>query len=933
MSPTLASRNGGFVAAPAACGGLPRSWMLRSRALGNPRMRFSSILVALVGALALSGAGAAAPPAPATDGHSMPPLRAVRLAAPVLIDGALNEPAWQGPPTVTRLTQSAPAEGAAPSESTWVWLAFDDNALYVAVRCWDSHPDSIIARLVRRDADAVTDWVEIWLDPFHDHRSGYYFTVSAAGVLYDGTGFNDGMWDGSWDGVWQARVRRDRGARAEPGSGYTCEMRIPFSQLRFRPGADQVWGVNIHRYFARRAEDDYLVYTPRGQSGSISRLPHLEGIRIDQRRRSIEVLPYLTGKAEYLAHEAGDPFNDGSRYTPGLGGDLRSAAGNNLTLNVTANPDFGQVEVDPATVNLSDVETFFQEKRPFFTENSRIFGFGNEGANDYWGFNWPEPKFFYSRRIGRTPQGGAPGDADYTDLPLATHILGAAKLTGKLASSWNFGTMHAVASREDAQYAIAGTRSETAVEPLTYYGVARGLQERRGGYNGLGLMSTLVQRRFDRAPLSEVLHEQSLMTGLDGWHFLDRKKLWVLSGWAAMSRVAGSERSMIALQRGPRHYLQRPDAEHLGVDSSATSLTGCGARVWLHKQEGSFLFNSAVGFMDPKFDVNDMGYQSQANITNAHLGTGYAWNRPNRWRKRAYVITSLFRGGDFDGNRTVAGAYAGSTVYFANECTLKGEWMLTPRTLNDRRTRGGPLMVDGPGAWGHLLLDTDQKRAVTGSFDVQGTTVPEAGSSNWAVTPTVGWKPASNVSVQVGPGYSRVIEDAQYVPLDDASVASPGQVPADFGGRRYVFARLDQATVSASIRLNVSFTPNLSLETYLQPYISAGRYTDLKELARAGSYEFVHYGASYDPAAGTVMSGADTLFTVSNPDFNYKSLRGNAVLRWEYRPGSVLYLVWTQQRTDAEASGDLRFGPSTRRLLDAHANDIFLVKATYYLDL
>ena len=898
-------------------------------------MRLIAALLCFALAAAPSVAGGVPAAAPATDGHAMPPLRAARLAAPVVIDGVLNEPAWQVPPTVTRLTQAAPVEGAAPSESTWVWLACDDHALYVAARCWDSHPDSILARLVRRDSDVVADWFEIWLDPYLDHRSGYYFTVSAAGVLYDGTGFNDGMWDGSWDGVWEARARRDGGTRGSgggaggSGAGYTVEMRVPFSQLRFRPGAEQVWGVNLHRYFARRAEDDYLVYTPRGQSGSISRLPHLEGIRIDRRKRSVEVSPYLTGKAEYLGHATGDPFNDGSRYTPGLGGDLRMSVGNNLTLNATANPDFGQVEVDPAVVNLSDVETYFQEKRPFFTENLRIFGFGNEGANDYWGFNWPEPRFFYSRRIGRTPQGPAPDAADFRDVPMATRILGAAKLTGKLGSSWNFGTMHAVTGREDAKLEIDGLRSKAAVEPLTYYGVARGLQERRGGYNGLGLMGTLIQRRFEGTSLGDVLNEQSLTAGLDGWHFLDRKKVWVLSGWAVMSRVAGSERRMIGLQRNSRHYLQRPDAERLGVDSSATSLTGYGARVWLHKQEGSVLFNSAVGFMDPKFDVNDMGYQSMANVMNAHVGAGYAWNRPNHWRRRAWIITSLFRGGNFDWERTMAGSYTGTTVYFANEYQLKGELMLTPQTMNDRRTRGGPVMVDDPSAWGHLNVVSDQKRAITASLDVQGTTVPDAGSSNWAVTPTVGWKPASNVLLQIGPSYERVLEDAQYVD----QIAAPGEVPADFGGRRYVFASLDQTTVAASLRLNVSFTPNLSFETFLQPLISAGRYTDLKELARAGSYDFIHYGASYDPRTGSVKPPGGARFTVSNPDFNYKSLRGNAVLRWEYRPGSVLYLVWTQERTDQDALGDLRFGPSSRRLFDAQANDIFLTKVTYHFNL
>ena len=898
-------------------------------------MRLIPAFVTLVLAAAPSLAGAADTPA---VGDSLPPVRVMRLPSSVTIDGALDDAAWRDAPAITRLTQSSPFEGQAPSESTAVWLAYDDEALYIAARCWDSQPDSIVASLVRRDLWVPSDRIVVYLDPFRDLRSGYFFSVSAAGVLWDGTLFNDMGSDDSWDGVWQGRARRDGGTQAEPGSGYTCEMRIPFSQLRFRPGKDQVWGFNFRRRIERRTELDELAWTPKRGTGFVSRFPRLAGIEDGRRSRSVEVLPYTTGKAEYLAHAAGDPFNDGSRSTPGLGGDLRMSVGNNLTLNATANPDFGQVEVDPAVVNLSDVESYFQEKRPFFTENSRIFGFGNEGANRYWGFNWPEPRFFYSRRIGRTPQGGVPYEADYGEVPLATHILGAAKLTGKLTPGLNFGTLQAVTGREDARYSLGGSESRTAVEPLTYYGVARGLQERRGGYNGVGLMTTLVQRRFDGSGLKDLLNEQSLMTGLDGWHFLDRKKMWVLSGWAAMSRLAGTESRMIALQRDPRHYLQRPDARNLGVDSSTTSLTGFGARVWLNKQEGNLISNSAIGVMDPRFDVNDMGFQNRADVITAHSGLQYHFTKPSRWSREAWVAGVVFESRDFDRNLTAAGYWQGNTVTFANDYGLNTEWMYVPRTVNNRRTRGGPLMEEPPGTYATVTFNTAVRNRLVYSLYAGRTYTPAAGRTDYYdVFPAVEWKPVSNFSIQVGPNLQRAVENAQYVPLDEASAAAPGRVPADFGGRRYVFARMDQTTVSADIRLNVAFSTNLTLQTYIQPYISAARYSDFKELARAGSYEFTHYGdgavTSPDNVITVTPAGGGDPFAFRNPDFNFKSLRGNAVLRWEYRPGSVLYLVWTQQRTDSEALGELRFGRSARRLVDAQADNIFLVKATYYLNL
>jgi hypothetical protein len=881
--------------------------------------------------LALAVAASAAAQVPEGAG----PVRAVRLTSPVLIDGRLDEAVWRGAPAVTRFTQRDPVEGAVPRESTWVWVAYDERALYVAARLWDSRPDSIVAQLVRRDVTTASDRFFLYLDTYHDRRSGYYFGVSAAGVLFDGTLFNDTQSDASWDGVWDARVRRE----SAPGAaGWTCEFRIPISQMRSRAGAEQVWGINFKRCITRLSEVDYLVPLPKKASGFVSRFPDLVGFEPARRGRNVELLPYATGKAEYLVHDPDDPFNDGARTTRGFGADLRTGVGNNLTLNATANPDFGQVEVDPAVVNLSDVESYFEEKRPFFTENARIFSFGQEGAASYWNLNWPAPRFFYSRRIGRAPQGGVPYWARFSDVPMGTHILGAAKLTGKPAEGFDFGMLQAVTSREDAKVQIGGLESETEVEPLTYYGVARGLKQMKGGYNGLGVLTTLVQRGFDQdgrlAGLEDALNRQSLMAGLDGWHFLDRKKVWVLSGWAGLTRVAGTEQRMIDVQRSSLHYLQRPDARHLGVDSAATSLTGYGARLWLNKQEGNVLFNSALGVLSPKFDVNDVGYMSQADATNGHVGVGYRWTEPNAWRKDMSVVGIAVVSGNRDGDLTSKGLYLNPTITFANDWTINPEFFPFLSAKNDRRTRGGPVMFEPASSWGQFSFDSDPRQKTTWHLVMSGSSAPTVNTSYWSLYPSVEWKPVSNFTLSVGPGVDRAIEDAQYV----TKVAAPGAVPADFGGRRYIFARMDQTTVSANLRLDVSFTRNLTLQTYVQPLISAGSYEDFKELARSGSYDFVHYGrdhgSTYDPATGIVDPGdGGAPFGLPDPSFNFKSLRGNAVLRWEYRPGSVVYFVWTQGREDFEPSGDLRLRPSTRRLLDAPADDIFLVKATYHINL
>jgi hypothetical protein len=887
---------------------------------------FTTMRWALAAGVALTACPALSAQVASGPADSLPPVHAVRLASPVTVDGALTDPAWQVPPGITRLVQSQPYEGAAATESTWVWFAYDDAALYVAARMWDSHPDSIIAPYFRRENFVPTDFVGVILDPFHDHRTGYEFVITPSGAIMDATTANDGEEDASWDGVWEGRVKRD-------AQGWTCELRIPFSQLRFTPGERQVWGVNFGRNIARRAEKSFAVIKPKAESGFQPRFPHLVGIEGVKSGRTFELSPYVTGKAEYLVRPSGDPFNDGSRYTPTVGGDLRTSLGSNLTLNATVNPDFGQVEVDPAIVNLSDVESFYQEKRPFFTENSRIFSFGSDGANDSWGMNWPQPEFFYSRRIGRTPQGGVPGDPAFADVPMATHILGAAKLTGRPAPGWNFGTLQALTSRERARIWTDGRESRAEIEPLTWYGMVRGQREFKEGRNGLGLLSTLAQRRFaDRGLLAGDLNRQSLMAGLDGWHFLDPKKVWVLSGWSALSRVAGTVERMQALQRDPRHYFQRPDAGYLGV-KEVTSLTGFAGRLALNKQEGNVAFNSAVGVLNPGFDVSDMGYQSYADLVNAHVMTGYKWTKANRWQSESRFCGYVASNWDFGGERVWSEVGATGHITFINNHKLDAMADWFPEATANRQTRGGPRMLRRAAADLGLHYDTDENRRLQSCTNFGIEVTPATDSYGAYVTPALVWKPSPRLYLSLGPTLERNVADAQYV----ASVEAPvGEVPEDFGGRRYVFARLDQTTVAASIRLNLTFTPNLSLQTYIQPYISAGGYSDFKELARAGTYDFIHYGrdAGTSPDGIRVArAGGGAPFEFRNPDFNFKSLRGNAVLRWEYRPGSTLYLVWTQERVDEETLGALRFGPSTRRLFEAPANDIFLVKATYYLDL
>ncbi len=844
----------------------------------------------------------------------------------IKIDGYLNESAWQNSTGISEFVQKNPNEGSPPTEKTIVYMTYDDEAIYVAARMFDSNPDSIIARLGRRDDWMTSDVFGFYVDPYYDRRSGFYFAINAAGTLYDGVCYNDDWDDDSWDGVWEGKARIEQ-------DGWVAEFKVPFSQLRFKKKDHYVWGVNFRRDIARKNEEDFLVFTPKNGSGFVSRFYDLVGIENIEPPRNLEILPYFRNKAAFTHSEAGDPFNDGSTYSPAVGGDVKVGLSSNVTLDLTVNPDFGQVEVDPAVVNLSDVETFFSEKRPFFIEGSSIFDFGYGGSNSNWGFNWGNPNFFYSRRIGRAPRANLP-DHDFADVPDGTTIISAAKITGKIGNNWNIGTIHAVTAREFADLDSSGHRSSYEVEPLTYYGIMRAQKEFNKGKQGLGFISTLTHRYFKENYLEDEINSDAFTFGLDGWTFLDQDKVWVITAWGGMSNVHGSEARITDLQTNPLHYFQMPDSKNLSVDSSATSMTGFSGRVLLNKQKGNIIFNSAIGFVDPEFDVNDMGYMWRTNIINAHIGGGYKWVKPGRYTRYAKVLGALFGSKDFDGNTVGSGIWSDVYLQFPNYYEMEISSAYNPESISNRRTRGGPLTINRPGYEVNAFANSDERKNWVFGFGTYGY-ICESGSWNRGVELETEWKPAANLSVTVSPEIEWNHADAQWVDSFDDIYAS------HTFGQRYVFAEMDQLTASASVRVNWTFTPKLSLQIYAQPLISSGDYHHFKELARSKSYDFFEYekgesGINYNGDSYIVDpdgSGPAGEISWDQPDFNFKSLRGNAVLRWEYMPGSTFYLVWTQNRSDFEDIGEFRLSRSLSRLVDADSDNILMVKISYWLNI
>ena len=868
---------------------------------------------------------------PADNNTSDKKIVAVRTNNQIIIDGHLTEQVWQRP-GYTELEQQDPDQGLKPSQESEFWVAYDDEAIYFAAKYYDTQPDSIMARLVRRDFiwGDPSDGCVLYLDSYRDKRSGYFFYVSAAGALADGLIENDVKQpnDLSWDGVWE-------GVSYIDDEGWSIEMKIPYSQIRFNEGDKQVWGINVERFISRRFETDMLVYTPRNESGFTSRFFDLVGIEGITPPSRIELLPYVTGKAEYINNDPSDPFNSGENYSPGLGLDVRAGLGSSLTLNGTINPDFGQVEVDPAIVNLSDVEHTFTEKRPFFTEGTSIYRFGRGGTTQNVSFNWPNPNIFYSRRIGRSPQGGLP-DYDYADIPNGTHILGAAKISGQIYDNWKIGTIHALTQREFGDIDLAGERSSVEIEPLTYYGIFRAQRDFNSGDQGIGILSTFTNRFFSDKSLQSSINKNAFVLGTDGWTFLDEENTYVLTGWAALSKVSGSNEQMIALQRSSLHYFQRPDASHISVDSLATSLTGYSGRLMLNKNRGRWTFNTAVGLISPKFEVNDLGFGAYSDLINAHFFTSYRWNEPTDFYQNAGVNAATFISYDFGGNRTSQGYWLGSYItlrdYYGGNITFA----YTPSTLNARRTRGGPLTVNPESKSVSIELNTDNRVWWVGylggdaSFSADGDSRSIYTNFEFKVLPTL--------TLSVGPQFSKDISEAQWVcSFSDAT-------STETYDRRYVFAHLDQTIFAADIRADWIISPKLSFQIYVQPFIASGKYSDFKYLIRPKSYDFTKYGENGSTLEETIYPEGDILYTldsdgegpseaitIGNPDFNYISLRGNAVLRWEYLPGSTLYLVWTQSREDVDSNGDFRFGNSMNNLFGVRPDNIFMLKLTYWL--
>ncbi|MBX3173677.1 MAG: carbohydrate binding family 9 domain-containing protein [Gemmatimonadaceae bacterium] len=800
---------------------------------------------------------------------------AARAETPPVLDGKDTDEIWRVAPAITQFRQHDPVEDGDPRFRTEAKVAYDAKYLYVYVRAFDPSPDSVMAFLSRRDQRTQSDYIHLMVDAYNDKRTGFRFSVNPRGVKRDFYLSNDSNEDASWDGVWDVVTAVDE-------QGWTAEFRVPFNQLRFPAADEHTFGFAIWRDVARYNERVSWPLYRRSQTGLVSQWGEVDGFAGIASPRRLEMLPY-TVSSNAPRPRAGGGFERYQQTT--VGADLKYGITSNLTLDATVNPDFGQVEADPGVLNLSAFEQFFEERRPFFLEGAGIFSFANN--------------LFYSRRVGRSPQ----LSGTYYDVhnPQNSTILGAAKITGRTAGGLNVGFLNAVTQRE------LGASNRT-IEPQTNYLVARLQQDLRGGNSGVGMMVTATNRSLDDDS-RDYLRDGAYAFGIDARHRFWNNNYQV-SGSAVGSYVTGSPEAMLRTQLTSVHQYQRPDSRFT-VDSAMTSMGGSRINAGVSKTGGGITrFNFGATRTSAGYEVNDAGFLSRADILQNGNWYGLQFQTPTKYYRRMFVNFNQWNDWNTQGMRLNSGANVNINGELPNQWWFWTGWNVNGigEVYDDRSARGGPALRRNLRQNGWFGFETDGRKPI--SLVLQGFFVlPDASeTSEWGVDPSIAFRIASSVQGSLGLGYYWSKNDQQWYGNFDTPT-----------GRAYTFARLDQRTTSLTARLDYTMTPTLSLQLYAQPFITSGDYSNLREMA--------------DPTADRYEDRFQPYTATTPDDFNFKQFRSNTVLRWEYRPGSVLFLVWQQGREDFSNPGTFDFGRDYRDLFQTRASNTFLIKASYWFSM
>ncbi len=856
--------------------------------------------------------------------------------ASIKIDGLMDESGWDAVAWAGDFIETNPDENTPPDQPTQFKILYDQQYLYVGYRCFDKQPDQIEKRLSRRDGFAG-DRITIVLDTYHDKRTAFSFTITAAGVKGDEfVSENGNNWDESWNPIWYAATTID-------AEGWVAEIKVPLSQLKFGKSKEQVWGLQVSRLLFRKDERSAWQRIPRDAPGYVSEFGELRGLIDIEPQKQLEIQPFAVVQYDTFPAEEGNPFRDGDNATLNGGLDAKIGITNDLTMDLTVNPDFGQVEADPAAIALDGFQVFFREQRPFFVENKNIFDYRFANGAD---------NVFYSRRIGRAPQGSVGSgtiNEEFTDAPVNTSILGAAKFSGKTKNGWSIGVLESVTSREIATTVDADDNGrETIVEPLTNYFVTRlqkDFNERNTFIGGIftatnRAIGTLQSINFDDEATDETkelsgirennlseLHTAAYTGGLDFRHnWKDRK--YFLMGSLVTSHVQGSEEAIAATQNSLTHLFQRVDASHVAVDTTRTSLTGTGGRLLAGKEGGgNWRYRAGVFWRSPELELNDIGFLRQADEIRQFANVSYRFLKPTSWYRRADLRVSQFSTYDFEGNYNRIQYSLRGEVNYANNWWTEVNYIHKPRIFTNTILRGGPRFRFSTENIGILFFGSDQRKKFNFTM---GHINSSARQNNFAFQRYVlrlNYQPFDALSVSLNPEFELNPNKTQYV------------TETDFKGTpRYITANIDQQTLSASVRLNYNINPNLTIQYYAQPFISRGTYTDFNYVNNptARNLEdrvtlFDQTQISFTDEAYQVDEDRDGIvdYTIEDPDFSFVQFRSNLVLRWEYIPGSEIFLVWSQGVTGQANPTDHLFRGLDRQILEQQPENTFLIKATY----
>ena len=839
------------------------------------------------------------------------------------IDGKLDDAIWNEVEWTSDYVEFQPDVGTPPTEQTKMKILYDDKNLYVAYRCYQADPSTIEKRMGRRD-DFPGDWVEINIDSYNDDRTAFSFTISASGVKGDEFVSNNGNFDGSWNPIWYTDTNID-------DEGWTAEIRIPLSQLRFGNAEEQVWGLQSTRRYFNNEERSTWQPLEANPPGWVSEFGELRGLIGLKPQKQLEIQPYTVLQLDTYEAEAGNPFRDGSdtKLTGGL--DAKIGITNDLTLDLTINPDFGQVDADPGAIALDGFEIFFQERRPFFVENKNIFDFRLGGGAD---------NVFFSRRIGRTPQGFSTADSslgEFEDIPNFTTILGAAKFSGKTKNGWAVGVLESITAKEYAEIELddrddvinnldeVGEKREELVEPFTNYLVTRVQKDFNDRNSFIGGIFTATNRNLEDN--LEFLRKSAYTGGIDFKHNW-KDRTYYIEGNFILSNVNGSKEAIENTQRSLTHLFQRVDADHVEVDPNKTSLTGTGGRFEIGKGGGGdWRYNFGANYKSPELELNDIGFLRQADDIRQYANLRRLFNKPTSWYRRAnfgFRLTSAF---DFQGNYNRIQYQLNGNINFKNNYWTDFGAAHKPRIFINTFLRGGPRWKYNEENFWFLFAGTDQRK----KFSVRAGHVNSKATQNnfsfYNYELGFRYQPLDALSLSLDMEYSQNPNRTQYV------------TQTGFGDtQRYILGEIDQETLSATLRVNYNINPNLTIQYYGQPFIFKAQYSNFNYvtngIAKNLNDRVTWYNEdqiSFENGVYNIDENVDNAidYSFGNPDFAFVQFRSNLVLRWEYIPGSEVFLVWSQGVTGFGDPSN-NFGSIVdNQLLSAKPENTFLIKATY----